>query len=397
MRKSKSTSARSFGRRFWWQVHHWVGLKFTLLVSLILLTGTIAVFSHEIDWALRPEMRAAPIAVDDIAWAQMAQAVASEHDDWRIDMMEAPQASYFAARVIVRDEEGARRVIYANPEAGAIQGQYGWLSVQRVVRNMHRHLFLPKAFGIPIVSSLSILLAISLVTSLLVYKKWWRGFFKPVRRISPRIMLGDTHRLMGVWSIWFLFLVSATGLWYFAESVGLAAPDQIESAGIAGDDLSVLSLAQGIDSALEAARAQRPNLKIHQILFPESGTAAFGFRGQDGDLLVRHRVNAVWIDVVTHEPVLDLYGADLSGHARIAEAADPIHFGTFAGLWSRVIWFVFGLSLTAMSLSGVAIYSMRLAKNAGGHFRAIAKGMGVGGLIALAVIIAGIYFLPTSF
>lgn len=342
-------------------------------------------------------MRAAPIAVDDIAWAQMAQAVASEHEDWRIDMMEAPQASYFAARVIVRDEEGARRVIYANPEAGAIQGQYGWLSVQRVVRNMHRHLFLPKAFGIPIVSSLSILLAISLVTSLLVYKKWWRGFFKPVRRISPRIMLGDTHRLMGVWSIWFLFLVSATGLWYFAESVGLAAPDQIESAGIAGDDLSVLSLAQGIDSALEAARAQRPNLKIHQILFPESGTAAFGFRGQDGDLLVRHRVNAVWIDVVTHEPVLDLYGADLSGHARIAEAADPIHFGTFAGLWSRVIWFVFGLSLTAMSLSGVAIYSMRLAKSAGGHFRAIAKGMGVGGLIALAVIIAGIYFLPTSF
>ncbi len=341
-------------------------------------------------------MRAEPIAVEDIAWAEMAEAVAAEHPTWRIEKMEAPQGAYFAARTVVRDGEGARRVIYADPATGTIQGHYGWVSVQRVVRNMHRHLFLPKAFGIPIVSGLSILLLISLITSLLIYKKWWRGFAGPLRVKSARVFLGDMHRLIGVWSIWFLFTVSATGLWYFVESMGLDAPDQIEAAGAVSADATLPVLAGEVGAALEAARAQRPSLEIYEILFPEPGSASFGFRGQDGDVLVRHRVNAIWIDAQTNEPVLDLYARDLSLHARIAEGADPIHFGTFGGIWTRLIWFVFGLGLTTLSLSGVAIYSMRLTRGSGRHVKAIIKGVGLGGVVSFIVIMTALYYLPTS-
>ena len=33
---------------------------------------------------------------------------------------------------------------------------------------------------------------------------------------------------------------------------------------------------------------------------------------------------------------------DLSAHQRISEAADPLHFGTWGGLASKLVWFVFG-------------------------------------------------------
>ncbi|MDX5331144.1 MAG: PepSY domain-containing protein, partial [Caulobacteraceae bacterium] len=47
-------ASRKKASRIWWEVHQWVGLKFSILLSFILLTGTLATLSHEIDWLLRP-------------------------------------------------------------------------------------------------------------------------------------------------------------------------------------------------------------------------------------------------------------------------------------------------------------------------------------------------------
>jgi uncharacterized iron-regulated membrane protein len=43
----------------------------------------------------------------------------------------------------------------------------------------------------------------------------------------------------------------------------------------------------------------------------------------------------------------------------ITHIADPLHYGNLGGLFTKVIWFVFGLMLTMMSVSGFLIYSRR--------------------------------------
>ena len=55
-------------------------------------------------------------------------------------------------------------------------------------------------------------------------------------------------------------------------------------------------------------------------------------------------------------------GEDLSIHARISEAADPLHFGTFAGLPSKLVYFVFGIVLSILAITGTYIYGMRIAR-----------------------------------
>jgi uncharacterized iron-regulated membrane protein len=43
----------------------------------------------------------------------------------------------------------------------------------------------------------------------------------------------------------------------------------------------------------------------------------------------------------------------------IAHIADPLHYGTLGGIWTKLIWFVFGLLLSTMSITGFVIWHKR--------------------------------------
>ncbi|OYX66163.1 MAG: peptidase [Sphingomonadales bacterium 32-64-17] len=346
--------------RVWWQVHQWVGLKLSLFMAFILFTGTLAVVSQEIDWLAQPAFRVDPASVSGpVAWAQIAQNAAAHPGVSAVSIIEAPPAAAFAARVTVEFADGQPGFLYAHPTSGAVQGTGPWVGAARVLRNLHRHLNLPTKIGVPIVSSLSILLMISLVTSFVVYKRWWRGFAKPLRRRDARTWWGDFHRLAGVWSLWFVALIALTGLWYLAESLGLDAPPQTAfepaevSAPLAEADLA---------AAFAAGLAAHPNLRVKAAMLPAADNPMLELQGQFSAVLVRPRANAVWVDVRNNRVRLITDGRDLSLHQRISEMADPLHFGTFGGYWTKALWFLFGLLLTGLALSGAAIYSLRIGR-----------------------------------
>lgn len=90
-------------------------------------------------------------------------------------------------------------------------------------------------------------------------------------------------------------------------------------------------------------------------------------------------------------------------HQRISEAADPLHFGTWGGLATKLLWFVFGLALTGVSVSGVAIYGLRLMRaerRPAGWGPAVAvswRGMGVWRWPAVVLVLIGFLLIPTVF
>jgi uncharacterized iron-regulated membrane protein len=398
-------------RRVWWQVHQWVGLKLSLVLAFILFTGTLAVLSHEIDWLLQPSLRVAPSSVEgEPRWDRIAASAAAHPRVEAILSIDEPTASAFAARVMVEFDDGKPGFLHVHPTTGVVQGEGPWVGAQRILRNMHRHLNLPTTYGVPLVSSLAVLMLLSVATSFIVYKGWWRGFFKPVRTAKARTLWGDLHRLMGVWSLWFLLLIAVTSVWYLVESLGGEAPPLPRpaltlavDAGARGDAAALPSLGHRMAESLAAVRREDPSLDIDMIVFPSEEDGSFVFQGQRTAWLVRPRANAAFADPATARVLLTTDAEALNVHQRISEMADPLHFGTFAGYWSKVPWFLFGLALTFLAVSGCAIYAIRLADRMKqsiawrGGWRAAWVGMGRWRWASVGMISVGFVLLPALF
>ncbi len=397
-RAAKQPPARQ--ARTWWLVHQWVGLKLSILMSFVLLTGTLAVFSAEMDWLMRPALRVEAGSVrGPVNWPAIARSAAAHCPACRIQSIDGPAASLFAASVTMRRPEGGLFFLYAHPTTGAVQGEGHWVGAKRVLRNMHRHLNMPTWLGVPIVSALAVLLLVGFVTSLVVYKKWWRGFARPIRTRDARTGWGDFHRLAGVWSLWFLALIIVTSLWYLVESLGGEAP-VAPRARAPAVTLRAPVLAERVAAGLAAARSADPALEIERVLFPTDRIGAFVFEGQKSALLVRPRANTVWTSARDGHAMLATDALDLSVHQRISEAADPLHFGTFGGYWTKVPWFLFGLLLTGLCVSGATLYAMRLnrSKKLSGQGGALVvrawRGMTLWRWPALALVLTGFVLLP---
>lgn len=352
-------------RKLWFLFHSWVGLKLCLFMSFILLTGTLATVSMEIDWLFNASMRAAPATQVRASWGTLAENVQAAYPDHHLLYLATPPEPWFAAGAMIASPEAKIRYVYLDPETGRVQGGSGFFNVQRFLRNTHRHLMLPVKYGVPIVCSLVLLLMVSLVSSLFIYKRWWRGFLAWPRRGNRRRFWGDLHRLGGVWSLWFIALMALTGLWYMVEVLGGAAPALGDFGRPPADPEASATApyrlkAARVDAWVAAAQHAYPRLRIEGVAPPLSAGDLLVVNGQADAMLVRARANAVGVRADTGAVVGVLHGETLGVHQRISEMADPLHFGTWGGFPTRLIWFFFGLIMTGMSLSGAYLYALRI-------------------------------------
>lgn len=377
-------------RSVWWTLHHWAGLKLSLLLTVVMATGTLATVAHELDWLARPSMR---VAVQDRpyagwgAWVEAVRAVAPAP----VEEIDAPQGRGYAIDVSFED---AQRRVQVDPWTAKVTGVTGYFTIQRALREFHRHLMLPTDIGLPIVSVLSLPLLALFATSFLVYKKWWRGFRRVPkapkgRRGDGRRFAGELHRWLGLWSLPFLLLMGLSGLWYFVEWAGGEAPKVKKPALTAAAPPS----AAAIDDAVASAQAAYPALRVRGLRFPEDGGVVVV--GQAQAVLVRDDANAVFWDLAQHRPAGLRDARTLSPHQRLSEAADPLHFGTWGGLASKLLWFAFGAALTVLSATGAVIYVARLqlAGVAHGMVRTWLSGAGTGGAASVALAVLALVLL----
>jgi uncharacterized iron-regulated membrane protein len=397
--KSKLLSSR----RLWWRLHQWAGLQLSLLMAFVCLTGTFATLGHEIDWLITPSLRVTPTTADlDPQWAALAAKAAVHRPDARIIEIRAPEAAAFAARVVVETPGGERLYLNSHPMTGTVQGESRWYGAHRLLSKLHERMNIESDLIKIVISGLSIILLVSTVSAMIVYRKWWRGFLRPVRIRDARAGWGDFHRLAGVWSMAFAFIIGVSGLLFFLSNVGLGAtrPSPAKTPLITSN---AATLSAQIPQALASAQFAFPALQITKIKFPDKKSGTFVFEGKSDAILVRDRANSIWVEPQTGRVLQHDTPATLDGWTRLHEAAQPLHFGTFGGYWMRYVWFIFGALLTALPVSGVAIYGLRLSRAAasetegGSLVRVVWLGMGtlrwpIAGLVLAGLIATCLQF-----
>jgi uncharacterized iron-regulated membrane protein len=350
-------------------------LNVSLFLAFVCLTGTIATVAHEIEWLYKPDVRATAFQPGAEDWPGMWQAAQAAYPDavlTGIGTYDRSHSTYFAKSVSARDTAGQDFTIYVDPGSGKVTGHEYGRSLQDAMRALHYYLFVPCDIGFYLVSSLGFVLLASLITGLIVYKKFWRGFFTPPRlRRNLRTAMGDLHRLAGLWSLWFIAIISLTSIFYFFEWSGLDWESENPEVAAASQLVENVS-PERISRWVDAARAAKPGLLITAIYLPYSKTDPVIVQGHWKAALVRERADAVFINATTDVIVGERTAHEMGVGERIVHTVDPLHFGTFGGLLTRLLWALFGLILTGMAVSGAIIYATRTRKALAEPARSIA-------------------------
>jgi uncharacterized iron-regulated membrane protein len=364
-RSSPHAAASPVRRPLAFLLHSLFGLKLSLFLGFVCLTGTIATVSHEIEWLVQAEVRGTSDGrTDDYAgmWGLVQQRYPNAYIN-SLGTYDRADSTYFARQADITLPDGTSRRLFIDPARMAITGEASGDSFHAVMRGLHYYLLLPTELPFYLVTSLGFVLLLSLVTGLMTYKKFWRGFARRPRfERSTRTWAGDLHRLVGLWSLWFVALIGLTSVWYVVERAG---PSWETPAPLAeARQYLATPPPERIERWVAAARQRFPGISITAVQMPYGNDDPVVVQGQWRALLVRERTNAIFIDPATEAVIGERVAEKMFMPERWVHTADPLHFGNFGGLVTKFVWFVFGLLLTGLCATGVVIFTKRTARAA---------------------------------
>ncbi|WP_237067100.1 PepSY-associated TM helix domain-containing protein [Microbulbifer guangxiensis] len=349
------------------RLHSWMALVAFVPLLVICVTGSILVFKHEIDALLiEDKVRVdsgdrARLSLDTLAASVNSSFPSYEIVGWALFQDKA------RADLVYTMEHGTDEWTYAlinqytgeplRPPMGLTHHLTDWLL------DLHYTLLLGD-WGMLVSSVFSILLCLLGISGLILYRKFWKNFF--TLRWNARLMVyfSDLHKLVGTLGAPVLLILGFTGAWWnithFAHEMEehAAGAEHYKMAGrLYNDDLSL----QGL---MEDASRQIDNFETTYISFPWEPGANLIFWGDvhaDNPLLSQYASNVTY-GAQSGEHLLSYDIREATLGARVVDSYRRLHFGDFAGVWSRVLWCVLGLSPLILSVTGITLWYRRREK-----------------------------------
>lgn len=387
-----------FTRKLLYALHGWLGLHLGLLLFLICISGTIAVFTPEIDWLLDPARRVSPVEGRETASVgEIANLVSKARPQASLAYIIRSPIPSHADAAMIRYPNTVTRILFIDQYQREITGERSFLDAKSFTRIFHKQFYLvPTTVGFHgtwIVGLFSFVLLGSVITGLMAFKHPFRAMFLIRWNKTDRVRWSDIHRCLGAWGLAVALVISLTGLWYLGERAG-------EDIGMIDHDPTVKTISskelaanrwalqwQPLDDLMHSARVAFPELKPTRIALPLRPGELLHVYGNAEAVAVRDQANSVSINPITGKVVSIDRAVASSALKRLGHSIDPVHFGTFGGILTRVIWFISGLTISIGILVGAYLYvlrNMRKSSPDGGEKR---RGWIISGVATSLVII----------
>lgn len=357
-----------------WYIHSLFGLKLTLIMSVILISGGLAVLANEIDWVIYPEMRVeVPADQPQLNPGQLADKLKAHDPTLALYYVKTfPEQPYMAAMADIDRPDGSWAILRLDPYTGEILGEMDYQTPGQFIARLHGDLFLP--YGRMIVNFFGVLVLVSLITGLIALPKFWRYFFRLPRTGNLRTFLGDLHKLVGLWSLWIVLFIGLSGTWWFYYHPlvsNLSAPDPIAPRAtkplLKHEDMPLIPDFKSGAELVAAAQAAYPEVTFSILTPPEHNSDVYTLRGLGGEWLVTEWAsNQVYLNPYTAKAAGDSMVADLTAGRRVDMALSSLHYGNWgygaAHLPVKFAWFIGGLAMGFLSVSGMLINYKRARK-----------------------------------
>ncbi|MDX1679960.1 MAG: PepSY-associated TM helix domain-containing protein [Akkermansiaceae bacterium] len=349
-----------------WKWHAWMGLIAGLPLLVIAISGSILVFKDEIDSLLIPELMRVevPAGADPLPLEERLAVLQRELPDHEVTgwaFYPEPDRADFVYLMEHGDSEWLH--VFQNPYTGQLLSQpaasesrlTGW------VLSLHYEL-LAGHTGLLVCGLLGVVLCLLGISGLLIYRRFWASFFTLRWRSSLRLLSGNLHKRIGLVSAPVFLILGITGAWWnlshiVEEIQHVTSGEEHEVAmqeRLYRSDLPLDELAAKTKGAL-------PGLRINYLSFPwEPGVPLtfFGDFEDDGALRSPYHSTASF-DAQTAEPLGHQHIRDASAFRQTLDTFGPLHYGTFGGLATRILWCILGSAPAFLALSGFVVWWKR--------------------------------------
>lgn len=342
---------------FW--LHLIAGLGLSLYAIVIGATGAVLAFHEEIEYYTDAELHrgtlpANPVAPDvAIALARQqrpkgrALSVTFPNEGtpfWSTYMLEGPDT-----RVVYVDPASGRLHAVVDPKAGFA----GWLE------QLHFNLLASRTGRL--VNGYGALGLLFLGLSGLAL--WFSGSrVTRVRwRAGGRARHADLHQVAGLVTLVFLIAISVTGAWFTWSKPYLAFVNTWfertkEPKARIDRTLPPLSVAE----LAARARAALPGKTIHRISLSDKSDQIVRVTLREGAPGEFHRVSTVLLDPRSGDVLHVTRHADRPTGDSLVSWLSAFHFGVWGGWPVKLLWFILGMSLPLLAVTGWLMWLRRV-------------------------------------
>jgi uncharacterized iron-regulated membrane protein len=328
-------------------LHRSIGFCVGLLLIIIGLTGSLLVFEQDFDHLMitqkyghitPQEVQLSPEFVVNTIEAKYA--ARRDLKLFRIYLPDTPSSPYLGQLSSTNDEQ--RREVFVNPYTGKIIGErISDKTLIGIMLNLHYSLMAGQT-GTVIVGIAAFLMCILTITGLVLWPGWRKliAGFKIKLDAHPQRANFDIHKVAGIISVVFLFFTGFTGFcWNFSdltEPIIYAVtftqkPSEPVSKPI--PNKSTLRLTE----QLKIADAVLPSAITKSIYFPSEPEDALQIRMKLPQENVEYGNSNVYLDRYSGEVLRVDNALKMPLGDRVLNSFIPLHYGTFGGLFTRIL------------------------------------------------------------
>lgn len=373
-------------------IHGWSGVLLGLALYIVVFTGAIVVFSHEIgQWSVSGHKIDSVLVgqVDSKLSALSRQVDADYLDEVAIWQNSAGYLIAFFHTHVQNDkgimtEKGTRFVL--KPETldvmsradgyeedlPAVQSSF----LEDFFVDLHIRLHAPDPIGLYLTGILGLVLLMLAVSGIILHRHLIKDMFVAPRLSTSLLNMRDRHNLAGTWGIIFSIILAFTGAFFsFATTLSLPV---IAITAFEGDQQKAISVLYGEPAVINATPQAFVGLEtiIKQVqkadvvgsiplyvLVEHWGRA-------DAKVTTMHNPSDDTLFFSNHvfDGVSGRYLGEKPGIGTVPSLGNTLmglmgvlHFGWFAGLFSKIVWLSLGLATCYVTLSGLELWVQRRA------------------------------------
>jgi len=341
--------------------HSWLGLMVGALMFMVCLSGTIAVFYPEFERWEQPRVQEFvnydPAVIERAYHELVAGGVeVTEHMFVALPSPDAPRAS------ISSEKEGW----YINQDGS--RGEKVNHEWTHLLINLHLYLHLPESFGMILVSALGAILCGLIVSGLLAHPRIFKDAFVLRLGGSRHLEQADIHNRLSVWSSPFQLMIAITGAYFgLAQLIAFALAGVYTNGNVeqlfervfgAEPKLQQTLTPIALNKAITRVRAMAPDATPLYVTIEEAGTP------QQYMLVgAQHPQRLIYAEQYRFDTAgnyLDKVGySDGEPGRQVVFSVYRLHFGHFGGFAVKVLYFILGLALSVVSVTGFNIWLIK--------------------------------------